>query len=81
MAEHGFAGDRMQHLGQFGAHAGALSGGENNDVKIHREISCENGSARILAKLEASGFKPQATQVYRDSRAGKRLIAVAAIGK
>jgi hypothetical protein len=35
MPQHGFSGDRMQHLRQFGTHAGALTGGENNDVKIH----------------------------------------------
>ena len=36
MAEHGFAGDRMQHLGQCRAHASALAGSENDDIKRHR---------------------------------------------
>ncbi|MNN09218.1 hypothetical protein D3C81_1220950 [compost metagenome] len=35
MAEHGVAGDRMQHLGQRRAHAGTLACGENNDIERH----------------------------------------------
>ncbi|MNM74023.1 hypothetical protein D3C81_857720 [compost metagenome] len=35
MAEHGLAGDRMQDLGQRRAHAGALTGGEDDDFQTH----------------------------------------------
>ncbi|MNO05134.1 hypothetical protein D3C81_2263980 [compost metagenome] len=35
MAEHGIAGHRVQHLGQGRTHAGALAGGENNDIERH----------------------------------------------
>lgn len=33
MGQQRFAGDRMQHLGQAGAHALALTGGENDDIE------------------------------------------------
>ena len=35
MAEHGVARNRVQNLGQCGAHASALACGKNNDIKRH----------------------------------------------
>ena len=35
VAEHGLVSHRVQHLGQGRTHAGALAGGENDDIEGH----------------------------------------------
>jgi hypothetical protein len=35
--EHGLTGNRMQDFRQGGAHAGALAGGEDDDIERHRQ--------------------------------------------
>ncbi len=41
MAKHRVTGYRMQHLGQSGTHASALTRGENDDIERHEGIPDE----------------------------------------
>ena len=46
VAEHGVAGNRVQHLGQCGTHAGALACGENDDIEGHDWLPILGGQGR-----------------------------------
>ena len=54
MAEHGLAGNRMQDFGQGGTHAGALAGGEDDDIEGHGQ----DRSKKMRAKKKGSQGYP-----------------------
>ena len=47
VADHGFAADVVEHLGQLGLHAGALAGGENHNVKWRHR--CDAGVSIVTS--------------------------------